>query len=69
MDGSTWIEFTTPSRRLASPLGWFVRLLRRWHARARERRLLARFDDPLLADVGITRLDQARECEKPFWRA
>ncbi len=53
----------------AAPLGRFLRLLQGWHGRARERRLLARFDDRLLADIGITRLDQARECEKPFWRA
>ena len=60
MDGSTWIAVPAPARR-PSRLGWLIANLRRWHHRARERRMLA--------DIGITRLDQARECEKPFWRA
>jgi uncharacterized protein YjiS (DUF1127 family) len=39
-----------------------------WHARARSRATLAGLDDRLLADIGLSRADVARECDKPFWR-
>lgn len=41
--------------------------LRLWRQRARERRALAALDDRLLADIGVTRADAERECERPFW--
>jgi len=61
---------TTPTRAPQTVSSWrrFVALLRRWRARAEERRLLAAFDERRLSDIGITRLDAARECTKPFWR-
>jgi len=68
MDGSTWIALPKPAPR-ASHLAGLIALLRRWHHRAGERRVLARLDDRMLADIGINRLEQARECGKPFWRA
>ena len=39
-----------------------------WHHAARSRALLAELDDRLLADIGLSRADAMRECEKPFWR-
>ena len=39
-----------------------------WIERTRQRRALASLDDAMLRDIGITRVDVARECEKPFWR-
>ena len=36
--------------------------------RARSRTMLAGLDDRLLADIGLNRVDVARECDKPFWR-
>jgi uncharacterized protein YjiS (DUF1127 family) len=39
-----------------------------WRDRIRGRRQLAGLDARALADIGITRLDAARECAKPFWR-
>jgi len=66
MDGSPWIEVSEQQRERTSP-GMLARL-RRWRQRARERRMLAKLDDRLLADIGITRVEQARECMKPFWR-
>lgn len=43
----------------------------RWIAsfrtRARQREALARLDDRLLADVGLTRREAGRETSKPFW--
>ena len=43
--------------------------LRLWRERARGRRQLRTFDDPLLRDNGITRLQAEAEADKPFWRA
>jgi uncharacterized protein YjiS (DUF1127 family) len=40
-----------------------------WRQRARGRRQLRAFDDHLLRDIGITRLQAAAEADKPFWRA
>ncbi|MEQ8229415.1 MAG: DUF1127 domain-containing protein [Rhodospirillales bacterium] len=36
--------------------------------RMRQRRALAGLDARLLADVGLSREQVARECAKPFWR-
>jgi uncharacterized protein YjiS (DUF1127 family) len=36
--------------------------------RAAQRRALARLDDWLLRDIGLTRSDVREECEKWFWR-
>ena len=43
--------------------------VRLWRQRARGRRQLRTFDDHLLRDIGITRLQAEAEAEKPFWRA
>jgi len=39
-----------------------------WIERARQRKALAVLDDHQLRDIGITRVEAALECEKPFWR-
>ena len=39
-----------------------------WRQRARQRRQLARLDDALLKDIGLTRCDAEMEAAKPFWR-
>ena len=44
-------------------------LLAVWRHRARQRRQLARLDDALLKDIGLTRCDAETESAKPFWRA
>jgi uncharacterized protein YjiS (DUF1127 family) len=38
-----------------------------WHARARECRSLAWSDDRLLADIGLSREQQAEKCSISFW--
>lgn len=51
---------------------FFLEALRVWSAwmeRRRQRWALARLDDALLRDVGLTRHDVRLEVEKPFWRA
>ena len=60
-----------------TPASWnkVMRLCRRaldvmaaWRSRARQRQALARLDDRLLADIGLTREAQTVECSKLFWR-
>jgi uncharacterized protein YjiS (DUF1127 family) len=67
MDGG-WRISRPLARRGGSPLVVLWAVLRCWRARLRERRSLAAMDERLLRDIGITRLDRARECAKPFWR-
>jgi uncharacterized protein YjiS (DUF1127 family) len=64
-------------RRRASGISWeqvagvcrrALALLGAWRERERERQELARLDDRLLADVGISPEQRARECAKCFWR-
>ena len=59
-----------------TPVSWnkVMRLCRQAHAlvatrrsRARQRQALARLDDRLLADIGLTREEQMMECSKLFW--
>ena len=71
MDGTSWIEsaIEPPARVKRASAAAFVAKLRRWYGRAQERRLLARFGDLALKDIGITRWDARCECAKPFWRA
>ncbi len=40
-----------------------------WRERARMRRTLARLDDRLLRDMGLSRSDVEQEIAKPFWQA
>jgi uncharacterized protein YjiS (DUF1127 family) len=42
-------------------------LVATWRSRARQREALARLDDRLLADIGLTREAQIVECSKLFW--
>lgn len=65
---------TSPARR-ELPRYWLRRatrraidLLRAWRQRRDSRIALARFDERMLRDIGITRADALREANKPFWR-
>ena len=42
-------------------------LMATWSSRARQRQALARLDDRLLADIGLTREAQILKCSKRFW--
>ncbi len=66
--GTTRIVSITPGAALAASLRALGLALRRAVERVRQRRALARLDQRLLRDVGITRADAARETRKPFWR-
>jgi len=50
------------------PAAAAVMLIARWIERTRQRKALAALDDHQLRDIGVTRVDAARECGKPFWR-
>ena len=56
------------SRSLSSILRLTFNRLRLWRTRARQRRALARLDDRLLDDIGLTREDARRETSKWFWQ-
>ncbi len=43
-------------------------LIANWIDRARQRQTLAGLEDHMLRDIGITRVEAARESQKPFWR-
>ena len=74
-------EFALPARisarlplvaaRRASKHGLVVTcicLIASWIHRTHQRGALARLDDRMLKDVGITRNEAEHECAKPFWR-
>lgn len=44
-------------------------LLRTWQVRAADRTALARLDEQMLRDIGLSPGDARREYSKPFWRA
>ena len=51
--------------------GMVVRILDRVasaHERRRQRHALARLDDRMLRDIGLTGADVEAELSKPFWR-
>jgi uncharacterized protein YjiS (DUF1127 family) len=45
-----------------------LRLRARWNERHRQRQALSELDDRMLRDIGVTRGQAERECEKPPWR-
>jgi uncharacterized protein YjiS (DUF1127 family) len=40
-----------------------------WLERIRQRRQLLSLSDQMLSDIGVSRAEAFKECEKPFWRA
>jgi uncharacterized protein YjiS (DUF1127 family) len=53
---------------LSDAAHWVLATLRQWRRRIREREQLARFDDRMLCDIGLTRADAEFLINKPFWR-
>ncbi len=73
------LNLTRPSVSVPEVSGGFVRTLIRlpvtlfdtlllWQHRAAERVHLARLDERLLRDMGLSRADAEREAAIPFWR-
>ena len=53
---------------LGGALASLLEVLLIWRDRGAQRRALARLDDRMLKDIGLSRVDVARETGKPFWR-
>jgi uncharacterized protein YjiS (DUF1127 family) len=47
---------------------WVFATAREWRRRIHERAQLAKLDDRMLADIGISRAEQTYLANKPFWR-
>jgi len=63
---STWRPTARRERIHPFAAAWI--LIADWIARSRQRQALAELDDHMLRDIGITRVEAARESGKPFWR-
>jgi uncharacterized protein YjiS (DUF1127 family) len=68
MDGSAWIERRRDETPHGNPLVRVIEVVSVWRARARQRCSLADLSERDLRDIGISRVEQRRECAKPFWR-
>jgi uncharacterized protein YjiS (DUF1127 family) len=55
-------------RRLGGFLSGVRAALREWRRRRNGRLELARLDERMLRDIGLTRVDAEYEINKPFWR-
>ena len=64
----SWPAASRSLRRLAGLPRTVLAFLIEWGRRERERDALAALTLRELRDIGITRVDAAREFEKPFWR-
>jgi uncharacterized protein YjiS (DUF1127 family) len=54
-----------PATRIATRM---LARLGQWRRRSRDRAQLARLDDRMLADIGISRAEAEFLANKPFWR-
>jgi uncharacterized protein YjiS (DUF1127 family) len=67
MDGSAWVDRRRDATARDNPLARVIKVVSVWRARARERCCLAALTERDLRDIGISRVEQRRECDKPFW--
>lgn len=65
-DGAPLHRFVATGRTVFTVIG---RTLVLWQDRARQRAHLASLDDRMRRDIGLGRVEVAREASKPFWRA
>ena len=57
-----------PATSFGSRAASLLRHVLTWSERIRQRRALAAVDDWLLKDIGVSRSDAMRECDKAFWQ-
>ena len=55
-------------RSLREALTAVLAVLQKWRRRSRQRAELARLDERMLRDIGVTPGDVWHEINKPFWR-
>ena len=63
-----WQPVRSAGEHPTAPIPAGLRLIAEWIERVRERQALATLDERMLRDIGVTRAEAVRECEKPFWR-
>ncbi|MFA6022014.1 MAG: DUF1127 domain-containing protein [Rhodospirillales bacterium] len=63
-----WTGSILPSLQINIPIIRGIDAVLTWIERAQQRRALARLDDRLLADIGISRVDALREAGRPGWK-
>jgi uncharacterized protein YjiS (DUF1127 family) len=61
-------QWQASPRRLSGFLSGVRAKLREWRKRKSGRLELARLDERMLRDIGLTRVDADYEINKPFWR-
>jgi|SRR6516225_2227176 uncharacterized protein YjiS (DUF1127 family) len=61
-------QWQASARRLSGFLSGVHATLRKWRQRKNGRLELARLDERMLRDIGLTRVDADYEINKPFWR-
>jgi uncharacterized protein YjiS (DUF1127 family) len=61
-------QWQASPRRLSGFLSEVRATLREWRQRKNGRLELARLDERMLRDIGLTRVDADYEINKPFWR-
>jgi len=62
------LRYAMPFRQPHVTLKTACDLLRLWRQRIMTRRHLAKFDERLLSDIGISPGQRIEELRKPFWR-
>jgi uncharacterized protein YjiS (DUF1127 family) len=68
MDGSAWVERRQDETPHGNLLARIIEVVSVWRARAQQRCSLGALGERDLRDIGITSVEQRRECDKPFWR-
>jgi uncharacterized protein YjiS (DUF1127 family) len=61
-------QWRVSAHRLSCFLSAVRAALREWRRRQNGRLELARLDERMLRDIGLTRIDAEYEINKPFWR-
>ncbi|KAF0223951.1 MAG: hypothetical protein FD176_1549 [Rhodospirillaceae bacterium] len=63
-----WMGSFIPTSSRAIPLVERIDLILTWIERTQQRRALARLDDRMLADIGLSRTQADQESAKPGWQ-
>jgi uncharacterized protein YjiS (DUF1127 family) len=57
-----------PASSFGSLAASLLRHILTWVARIRQRQALAAIDEWMLKDIGVSRADAMRECDRAFWQ-
>ncbi len=62
------VRWRRQARTARNLVDWALARIGEWRRRQRSRAELARLDERMLRDIGVSQADAWRECNKPFWR-